>query len=126
MKEKKRALIIAGEVAMQDFLAKHLSQLGLCCTIAGSAHTGIQLAEDLDPDIILVNDKLPDSSCQEVVHSLKTNGQKDTPFITLSYYNVEHNARKLAHLTRPIRLSTLKQHIRRLLNIKEKQQWPMT
>lgn len=113
--EDKHALIIAGETVLHSFLCKHLGRLGIRCSAAYTAKAGLKILEDLQPDIIFVNDKLPDGRGREVVQYLRSNGQRETPLVTMSYEAEQMETYKSRHLVRPIRLSALKSHLRELL-----------
>lgn len=125
MQKTKQVLIIASERVIQNFLAEHLSRLGLNCRVANTAKAGMKLLHDLSPDLIIVSDRLSDAKGQEVFKRFKTNGQQQTPMITISYSKQPAELPYTGHLTRPILLTQLKKLVNEFLDTGE-QQWQTT
>jgi len=76
------ALIVDDTPLMLDLLAKHLGRAKYHIISAKDGQTAIQLAEDAQPDIILLDVMMPDMNGFEVCKQLKDNeATKDIPVI---------------------------------------------
>lgn len=76
------ALIVDDTPLMLDLLAKHLGRANYHIISAKDGKTAIQLAEDAQPDIILLDIMMPDMNGFEVCKQLKDNeATKDIPVI---------------------------------------------
>jgi two-component system cell cycle response regulator len=66
-------LVIDDDPAMLDFLTQRLAAEGLTISIAGSGLHGINQAIDLDPDLILLDLRMPDPDGWAVCKMLRAN-----------------------------------------------------
>ena len=64
-------LVIEDDIAIGDLVGELLSDEGAVVVRAGDARSGLGLANDSRPDLILLDHRLPDGSGASVLRSLK-------------------------------------------------------
>jgi DNA-binding response OmpR family regulator len=80
--DKKKILIIEDEQILCDFLVKNLKNLGFEAIGTCDGKTGLEMAQQEKPDLILLDLKLPKLPGEEVCREIrKSEATKDTPII---------------------------------------------
>ena len=82
-------LIIDDEKNIRALLMRVLAEERLDVHAAGSAAEGLQVAEDVDPDVILLDLRLPDASGLEVLKTLKARHPEAAVLMVTAFGQVE-------------------------------------
>ena len=66
---KKKILIVDDEAGIVQEIKEFLEEEGYEAYVADTAKAGIKLVEELQPDVVLIDVKLPDASGTEVLRA---------------------------------------------------------
>jgi len=116
----KKILIVDDEAGIVQEIKEFLAEEGYEAYAADSAKAGIRIIEELRPDVVLVDVKLPDASGIEVLRACKEKSPK-TKVIMVTGYVDQHimdEAESLgrdAFLQKPFDLIKIVEEIQRLL-----------
>jgi DNA-binding response OmpR family regulator len=113
-----KILVIDDEQAFARALCRYLERREFTTALAYTAHEGLRLVQEMTPDVVLVDMRLPDMDGIEVCRRLRKAG--DILLIALSAYRHDHmvEATELAAdlwLPKPVRMRELESRIRALL-----------
>ncbi len=116
----KKILIVDDEVGIVQEIKEFLAEEGYEAHAADTAKTGIHLIEELKPDVVLIDVKLPDASGIEVLKACKEKSPKSKVIMITGYVdqNVMDEAESLgrdAFLQKPFDLIKIVEEIQRLL-----------
>jgi DNA-binding response OmpR family regulator len=78
----KKILVVEDEKKIAEVVAAYLEQDGYSVTTTSSGSRGLDLADELSPDLIVLDLMLPDLSGEEVCRRLR--GRSDVPIIMLT------------------------------------------
>lgn len=81
---KKTILIIDDEISLQKPLKEILTQEGFCVESALDGKAGVEMAEKISPDLILLDIIMPKMDGVEVFKKINNNGKNKTPILILS------------------------------------------
>lgn len=96
--KNKRILIIDDEVTLQKTLSEILSQEGFEVSGALDGESGLGLARNLVPNIILLDIIMPRLDGFKVIEELKKNAEtKDIPVLVLTNLDGETQAKKMTN-----------------------------
>ncbi len=115
-----RVLIVDDEAGIVQEIKEFLIEEGYEAYTADSAKTGLQIIEELKPDVVLVDVKLPDASGIDLLRACKEKSPH-TKVIMVTGYVDQHimdEAEALgrdAFLQKPFDLIRIVEEIRRLL-----------
>ena len=76
---KKKILIVDDEAGIVQEIKEFLEEEGYEAHTADTAKAGIRLIEEIHPDVILIDVKLPDASGTEVLRACKKNLPRPRP-----------------------------------------------
>ncbi|HPY96982.1 MAG TPA: response regulator [Candidatus Cloacimonadota bacterium] len=117
---KIRILVVDDELLLRDVLYNYLNRQGYDVIVAPDAEKGIEVARDNEPDIALVDIKLPKASGIELTLQLKTL-YPDLPIIIMTGYpsldtavNAMDNGAN-EYIVKPFRLDELTKIIHKYL-----------
>jgi anti-anti-sigma factor len=120
----KKILLIEDNIALAESISIELEMLGYNIFTANTGLKGVQLADELQPDLIICDIMMPRNDGYFVLNSLRENtGTSHIPFVFLSAKSAYSDLRKGMNLgaddyiTKPIKLSELDDIIRRKLKI---------
>jgi DNA-binding response OmpR family regulator len=113
-------LVIDDDAWIRSIIAEFLTDAGFLVEQAGDSATGLSLAEEVQPDLILLDLALPMRSGLEVLHRLKERQPtRDIPIIIVSAYamllvrDVPVRAHGLLH--KPLDLKELLDQVNKLV-----------
>lgn len=90
MKEKKATiLVIDDEESMRDSCSQILEKEGFCAKTAEDGSLGLQKIEDIKPDLVLIDLKMPGISGMEVLEKLREADPNIIPVVITGYATVE-------------------------------------
>ena len=117
----KKVLIVDDEAGIIQEIKEFLEEEGYEVHTADTAKAGIQLLEEVQPDVVMIDVKLPDASGTEVLRAVKEKSPKTKSIMVTGYVdqNVMDEAEKLgrdAFLQKPFDLVRITEEIERLLN----------
>jgi DNA-binding NtrC family response regulator len=118
---KKKILIVDDEVGIVQEIKEFLEEEGYEAHAADTAKSGIKLLEELLPDVILIDVKLPDASGTEVLRACKEKSPKTKTIMVTGYVDqaVMDEAEKIGRdtfLQKPFDLVKIIEEIEKLLN----------
>ncbi len=118
---KKKILIVDDEAGIVLEIKEFLEEEGYEVYMADTAKAGIQLAEEMLPDVVLIDVKLPDASGIDVLRAVKEKCPKIKTIMVTGYVdqNVMDEAEKLGRdtfLQKPFDLVRITEEIEKLLN----------
>ncbi len=119
--EKKKILIVDDEAGIVLELKEFLEEEGYEVYMADSAKAGIQLVEEIHPDVVMIDVKLPDASGIDVLRAVKEKSPKSRTIMVTGYVdqNVMDEAEKIGRdtfLQKPFDLVRITEEIEKLLN----------
>ncbi len=120
--EKKTVMVVDDEPSHRSLIFDLLVPLGFTVIEARDAETCLQTHENLHPDIFLLDVSMPGISGIELSKILRKRSVKN-PIIIVSadaqehYTNITPDAAHDAYLAKPVRLTTLQEHLSHLLDI---------
>src|ERR1700682_5190989 len=83
----KTVLVVEDDPWIRSLMADLLAGEGYSVVQAADGKAGLEMAEDSEPDVILVDLAMPEKSGLDVLHDLKsTNPPRDIPVIVVSAY----------------------------------------
>lgn len=117
-------LVIDDEEAVRKMLCRHFTSEGWSTAEASNGEGGVELAEKMTPDIILLDMKLPDRSGIEVLERLKTEGCTASIFIMTGWGTIDNavEAVKLGaehYLSKPLDILELDKLLKRVLETRK-------
>ena len=117
---KKKILIVDDEVGIVQEIKEFLEEEGYEIHTADTAKTGTRLIEEIKPDVILIDVKLPDASGTEVLRVCKEKSPNTKTIIVTGYVdqNVIDEAEKIGcdtFLQKPFDLVRITEEIEKLL-----------
>ena len=117
---KKKILIVDDEAGIVQEIKEFLEEEGYEAYTADSAKVGIKLVEELLPDVILIDVKLPDASGTEVLRACKEKSPKTKTIMVTGYVDqaVMDEAEKIGRdtfLQKPFDLVKITEEIKKLL-----------
>jgi DNA-binding NtrC family response regulator len=83
MRESRRILVIDDEIAMQEVLRARLEAARHEITLAGTGEEGLDLLESADPEILIVDVKLPDLTGLELLDRVRQS-RPDLPVVLIT------------------------------------------
>ena len=118
---KKKILIVDDEAGIVQEIKEFLGEEGYEVYTADTAKAGIKLIEELKPDVILIDVKLPDASGNEVLRACKEKSPKTKTIMVTGYVdqNVMDEAELIGRdtfLQKPFNLVKIAEEIEKLLN----------
>ena len=118
---KKKILIVDDEAGIVQEIREFLEEEGYEVRTADTAKSGIQLVEEIQPDVILIDVKLPDASGNEVLRACKEKSPKTKTIMVTGYVDqhVMDEAERLGRdtfLQKPFNLVRIVEEIEKLLN----------
>jgi CheY-like chemotaxis protein len=125
---KKTILIIEDDVEVLDMLVRHLEHLGYHVITASDGMEGLKKLDSEDYDLVVTDIVMPYVSGVGVVAAIKSKRPR-IPVIAVTGYGKEPEAAAMEKnadlvLTKPVRISVLKEHVRELLELAERKQRP--
>lgn len=116
---KKKILIVDDESGIVQEIKEFLEEEGYEVHMADSAKAGIQLIEEIHPDLIMIDVKLPDASGTEVLRACKEKSPKTKTIMVTGYVDqlLIDEAERLgrdAFLQKPFNLEEILKEIQRL------------
>ena len=119
-----KLLIIDDDAHLRESLAEVLELEGFECAQAGAAHAGIEAAKKLDPDVVIMDIQLPDSSGFQICQTLRKRS-RDTILIMMTGRCLSSEEKKQGfelgadeYITKPFDLAELSARIKQLLSRK--------
>ena len=82
---KKKILIVDDEAGIVQEIKEFLEEEGYEAYTADTAKAGIKLVEEIKPDVILIDVKLPDASGTEVLRACKEKSPKTKTIMVTGY-----------------------------------------
>ncbi|MHB0996129.1 MAG: response regulator transcription factor [Elusimicrobiales bacterium] len=126
MAQKHKILIIDDDTHLRESLAEVLDLEGYATTEAGNAKNGIASAKKNNPDVVIMDIQLPDSSGFQICQELRRHS-KDFILIMMTgrFLSAEEKTQGLSlgaddYLTKPFDLQELSIRIRQMLARKGK------
>jgi len=118
---KKKILIVDDEAGIVQEIKEFLEEEGYEAYSADSAKSGIQKIEELKPDVVMIDVKLPDASGLDVLRASKEKSPKTKTIMVTGYVDqsVMDEAEKLGRdtfLQKPFNLVRIIDEIEKLLN----------
>jgi len=118
---KKKILIVDDETGIVEEIKAFLEEEGYEAYTADTAKEGIRMLEELHPDVILVDVKLPDASGTEVLRACKEKSPKTKTIMVTGYVDqhVMDEAERIGRdtfLQKPFNLVKIIEEIEKLLN----------
>lgn len=118
---KKKILIVDDEAGIVQEMKEFLEEEGYETYTADTAKAGIKLLEEIRPDVILVDVKLPDASGTDVLRACKEKSPQTKTIMVTGYVdqNVMDEVEKIgrdAFLQKPFNLVKIIEEIEKLLN----------
>jgi len=120
MPNAKKILIVDDEAGIVQEIKEFLVEEGYEVHTADTAKTGIRLIEEIHPDVILIDVKLPDASGNEVLKTCKEKSPKTKTIMVTGYVdqNVMDEAEMIGRdtfLQKPFNLVKIVEEIEKLL-----------
>ena len=117
---QKKILIVDDEAGIVQEIREFLEEEGYEVRTADSAKAGIKLIEEIHPDVVLIDVKLPDASGNEVLRACKEKSPKTKTIMVTGYVdqNVMDEAELIGRdtfLQKPFNLEKILEEINRLL-----------
>ncbi len=131
MTEKSRILIVEDDLDLSEMLNAYFSVQGYDVTTAAWGEDAVKVSEDIDPDLVVLDIRLPDIDGYEVCRRIRTNRRtQNTPIIFLT--EKRDRVDKLTglelgvvdYITKPFDIQELRLRVRNALSRAE-QQAPM-
>jgi DNA-binding response OmpR family regulator len=126
MKMAQKVLVIDDDAHLREGLAEVLDMEGFTCLEAGNAKSGIDAAKKNNPDVVIMDIQLPDSSGFQICQELRKHS-KDFILIMMTgrFLSAEEKAQGFSlgadeYLTKPFDIRELCIRIRQLLSRKGK------
>ena len=118
---KKKILIVDDEAGIVQEIKEFLEEEGYEVYTADTAKAGIRLIEEIQPDVIMIDVKLPDASGTEVLRVCKEKSPKTKTIMVTGYVDqhVMDEAEMLGRdtfLQKPFDLLKIIDEINKLLN----------
>lgn len=115
----KKVLIVDDEAGIVQEIKEFLTEEGYEAYAADSAKAGLRIIEEMKPDVVLVDVKLPDASGIEVLRACKEKSPKTKVIMVTGYVdqNIMDEAESLgrdAFLQKPFDLIRIVEEIQRL------------
>ena len=117
-----RLLIIDDDAHLRESLAEVLELEGFDCVQAGTAHSGIEAAQKADPDVVIMDIQLPDSSGFQICQTLRKRSRQ-TILIMMTGRFLSSEEKKQGfelgadeYITKPFDLAELSIRIKQLLS----------
>ena len=117
-----RLLIIDDDAHLRESLAEVLELEGFECAQAGTAHSGIEAAKKVDPDVVIMDIQLPDSSGFQICQTLRKRSRQ-TILIMMTGRFLSSEEKKQGfelgadeYITQPFDLAELSIRIKQLLS----------
>jgi two-component system OmpR family response regulator len=117
-----RLLIIDDDAHLRESLAEVLELEGFECEQAGTAHSGIEAAKKVDPDVVIMDIQLPDSSGFQICQTLRKRS-RTTILIMMTGRFLSSEEKKQGfelgadeYITKPFDLAELSIRIKQLLS----------
>jgi len=117
-----RLLIIDDDAHLRESLAEVLELEGFECCQAGTAHAGIEAAKKVDPDVVIMDIQLPDSSGFQICQTLRKRSRR-TILIMMTGRFLSSEEKKQGfelgadeYITKPFDLAELSIRIKQLLS----------
>jgi two-component system OmpR family response regulator len=117
-----RLLIIDDDAHLRESLAEVLELEGFECSQAGTAHSGIEAAKKTDPDVVIMDIQLPDSSGFQICQTLRKRSRQ-TILIMMTGRFLSSEEKKQGfelgadeYITKPFDLAELSIRIKQLLS----------
>jgi two-component system response regulator (stage 0 sporulation protein F) len=115
----KKILIIDDEAGIVQEIKDFLSEEGYEVHVADSAKAGIKLIEEIRPDVVMIDVKLPDASGTDVLRACKEKSPKTKTIMVTGYVdqNVMDEAELIGRdtfLQKPFNLEKIIEEIERL------------
>jgi len=117
-----KLLIIDDDAHLRESLAEVLELEGFECTQAGTAHSGIEAAKKVDPDVVIMDIQLPDSSGFQICQTLRKRSRQ-TILIMMTGRFLSSEEKKQGfelgadeYITKPFDLAELSIRIKQLLS----------
>ncbi|MDD5628119.1 MAG: response regulator transcription factor [Elusimicrobia bacterium] len=117
-----KLLIIDDDAHLRESLAEVLELEGFECSQAGTAHSGIEAAKKVDPDVVIMDIQLPDSSGFQICQTLRKRSRQ-TILIMMTGRFLSSEEKKQGfelgadeYITKPFDLAELSIRIKQLLS----------
>lgn len=121
-----KLLIIDDDAHLRESLAEVLELDGFECHQAGAAQAGIDMAKKIDPDVVIMDIQLPDSSGFQICQELRKRS-KATILIMMTGRFLSAEEKKQGfelgadeYMTKPFDLAELSVRIKQLLSRNQK------
>ena len=117
----KKILIVDDEAGIVQEMKEFLGEEGYEVHTADTAKAGIKLIEEIHPDVILIDVKLPDASGTDVLRACKEKSPKTKTIMVTGYVdqNVMDEAERIGRdtfLQKPFDFVRLIEELEKLLN----------
>jgi len=117
----KKILIVDDEAGIVQEIKEFLEEEGYEVYTADTAKAGIKLIEEVRPDVVLIDVKLPDASGNEVLRACKEKSPKTKTIMVTGYVdqNMMDEAERIGRdsfLQKPFDLVKITEEIERLLS----------
>jgi two-component system response regulator (stage 0 sporulation protein F) len=117
---KKKILIVDDEAGIVQEIKEFLEEEGYEVHTADTAKAGIRMIEELKPDVVMIDVKLPDASGTEVLRASKEKSPKTKTIMVTGYVdqNVMDEAESIGRdtfLQKPFNLVRIIEEIEKLL-----------
>jgi len=116
-----KLLVIDDDAHLRESLAEVLELDGFECHQAGTAQTGIDTAKKVDPDVVIMDIQLPDSSGFQICQELRKRSKKTILIMmTGRFLSAEEKKQGFElgadeYMTKPFDLAELSVRIKQLL-----------
>ena len=117
-----KLLVIDDDVHLRESLAEVLELEGFECHQAGTAHSGIEAAKKVDPEVVIMDIQLPDSSGFQICQTLRKRS-RETILIMMTGRFLSSEEKKQGfelgadeYITKPFDLAELCIRIKQLLS----------
>jgi DNA-binding response OmpR family regulator len=116
-----KILIIDNEPSLRKVIQTNLTASGYSASAAENGEEGLKLAKSIQPDLILLDIKMPDMSGWDVLAALRADPElKQTPVIIMSAFlreTEETRARKMGvgFMEKPFSVSELLSQVKKAL-----------
>lgn len=117
-----KLLIIDDDAHLRESLAEVLELEGFDCHQAGTAETGIEAAKKIDPEVVIMDIQLPDSSGFQICQTLRKRSKSAILIMmTGRFLSAEEKKQGFElgadeYLTKPFDLAELSVRIKQLLS----------
>ena len=108
-----KLLVIDDDVHLRESLAEVLELEGFECHQAGTAHSGIEAAKKVDPEVVIMDIQLPEVSGLEVTKWLKEDDTlKAIPVVAVTAFAMKGDEEKIreggcdGYLAKPISVTS--------------------